>query len=74
VRERVEKILQQKRAVALTPEQLRQNRAVMVLELIGDGGSRNLLKRWADGPAGALLTIEASAAVQRLEAGPRGKR
>jgi RNA polymerase sigma factor (sigma-70 family) len=74
VRERVERILEQKRTVAISSDQLRQIRAVMVLELIGDGESKNLLKRWADGPAGALLTIEASAAVERLEAGSTGKR
>src|SRR5438132_9821064 len=43
-------------------------RAVMVLELIGDGESKKLLMRWAAGPVGALLTLEASAALKRLEA------
>jgi hypothetical protein len=52
----------------VTAEQLRQIRAVMVLELIADGASKDLLKRWAGGPAGALLTKEASAALERLEA------
>ena len=40
----------------------------MVLERIGDGESKNLLKRWAGGPAGARLTMEAAAALKRLEA------
>lgn len=48
-------------------EPLRQIRAVMILEMIGDGESKNLLKKWADGPVGALLTMEASAALKRLE-------
>lgn len=67
VRTRVVKLLEQHRRVAMTSEQLRQCRAVMVLELIGDGDSQNVLKKWAAGPRGALLTLEASAALKRLE-------
>ena len=48
-----------------TSEQLRRIRAVTVLELIGDRESKNLLKRWAGDPAGALLTEDASAALMR---------
>lgn len=59
---------------AVTSEQLREIRAVMVLELIGDGESKNLLKKWAGGPAGALLTTEASAALKRLEGVAKAKR
>ena len=44
-----------------------------VLERIGDGESKNLLKKWAGGPAGALLTTEAAAAVKRLEAASKTK-
>jgi hypothetical protein len=47
---------------------------VAVLERIGDGASRNLLKEWAGGPAGALLTMEAAAAWKRLEAASKTKR
>jgi RNA polymerase sigma factor (sigma-70 family) len=68
VRLRVKRILEQKQGAALTSEQLRQIRGVMVLELIGDGESKSLLKRWAGGPVGALLTMEASAALKRLRA------
>ena len=68
VRERVRKILDHYRRTPFTAEQLRQNRAVMILERIGDGESKKLLKKWADGPASALLTEEASAALKRLEA------
>jgi hypothetical protein len=64
---RVQKILEQQQAAALSPEELRQIRAVMLLELMGGGGSKNLLKRWAEGPTGALLPMEASAALKRLE-------
>src|SRR5262249_22710660 len=74
VRVRVEKIFEQKRGAALTPEQLRQIRSVMVLELIGDGESKNLLKRWAGGAVGARLTMEASAALKRLEAVSKASR
>jgi RNA polymerase sigma factor (sigma-70 family) len=68
VRERVKKILEQQQAAVITPEQLRQLRAVGVLEQIGDGESKSLLKKWANGPAGAMLTMESAAASKRLEA------
>ncbi len=68
VRVRVTRILEQRRRAATTADQIRQLRAVMVLERIGDGESKNLLRRWAGGPGGARLTMEASAALKRLEA------
>jgi len=74
VRLRVKRILEQKQGATITAEQLRQIRAVMVLERIGDGESKNLLKRWAGGPVGALLTREASAALKRLEAVSKANR
>jgi HEAT repeat protein len=74
VRVRVAKVLERRRGAAIFQEQLRQVRAVAVLERIGDGESKNLLKKWAGGPAGALLTTEAAAAVKRLEAVPKTKR
>ena len=74
VRLRVKRILEQKQGAAITSEQIRQIRGVMVLELIGDGESRNLLKRWAGGPVGALLTMEAAAALKRLEGAAKAKR
>jgi hypothetical protein len=58
----------------LTSEQLRQVRAVLVLELIGDGASKNLMQSWAGGPVGALLTMEAAAALKRLEGEAKSKR
>jgi hypothetical protein len=46
----------------------------MVLEWIGDGASKNLLKRWAGGLAGTRLTQEAAAALKRLETLPKANR
>jgi RNA polymerase sigma factor (sigma-70 family) len=74
VRHRVNKILDRRWGVAIPSEQLRQVRAVALLERIGDGESRDLLKKWAGGPAGALLTMEAAAAWKRLEASQTAKR
>ena len=74
VRVRVTRILEQRRGVAIRPEQIRQIRAIMVLERIGDGEAKRLLKRWAGGPVGARLTMEAAAALQRLEVVSKGNR
>jgi RNA polymerase sigma factor (sigma-70 family) len=74
VRKRVNRILERRWGAAIPSDQLRQVRAVAVLERIGDGESKDLLKRWAGGPAGALLTMEAAAALQRLEAASKTKR
>jgi WD40 repeat protein len=52
----------------LTPDRLRQLRAIEVLERIGTPEAQALLKALADGAAGAPLTQEARAAVQRLQA------
>lgn len=53
--------------VPTKPEDLRAIRAVEVLETIGTPGAREVLARWAAGPAGAWLTTEASAALARLD-------
>jgi RNA polymerase sigma factor (sigma-70 family) len=74
VRERVTRILEHRWGAGLPSEQLRQVRAVMVLERIGDGESKNLLKKWAGGSVGALLTMEAAAALKRLEGVSKTKR
>jgi hypothetical protein len=70
---RVSSILERRGGAAIPSEQLRQVRAVAVLELIGDDESKSLLKKWADGPAGALLTIESAAALKRLGAASKTK-
>ena len=64
---RLRRIIEQRQRAQLAPEQLRQLRAVMVLELIEDSAAKNLLKSWASGPDGALLNVEASGALKRLE-------
>jgi RNA polymerase sigma factor (sigma-70 family) len=69
---RVRRILEKRRGVAITAEQIRQIRAVMVLERIGDGAAKDLLRRWASGPAGARLTMEAAAALKRLQTVSKG--
>jgi hypothetical protein len=74
VRRRVKGLLEQKQKVAKTAEQIRQIRAVMVLEQIGNGEAKTLLQKWAGGPAGALLTMEASAALKRLNAEAKANR
>jgi hypothetical protein len=68
------KILEKLWGAAIPSEQLRQVRAVAVLEWIGDGESKSLLKKWAGGPAGALLTTESAAALKRLGAASKTKR
>ena len=48
-------------------DDLRALRAVEVLEFLGTPPARDILKKWASGPAGARLTTEASAALERLK-------
>jgi WD40 repeat protein len=48
------------------PQKLRQIRAVMVLEQIGDAEARRVLQRLAEGATEARQTREAKAALQRL--------
>ena len=67
VQDRAKKILEGLQAARATSQQLREMRAVLVLELIGDRESKDLLSKWASGPAAALLTEEATAALKRLE-------
>jgi RNA polymerase sigma factor (sigma-70 family) len=74
VRDRVSRLLERRWGAEIPSEQLRQVRAVAILERIGDGESKNLLKRWAGGPAGARLTMEAAAALKRLETASQTKR
>ena len=74
VRRRVEQLLDERRKAPIGPERLRRLRAVMVLETIGDDAAQQLLRRWAVGPAGARLTMEASAALRRWHTRSPGKR
>jgi WD40 repeat protein len=66
VKRRVEHVLES--ADRLTPELLRQMRAVEVLEHLGTPEARELLARLAGGADGALQTREAQAALARLKA------
>ena len=77
--ERAKKIMS--KVETITPEQLRQMRAVEILELIASDDAKKLLNRWAAGVKGAVLTEEARAALGRayeLSAGggvcPRDRR
>ncbi len=45
----------------------RHDRAFLALEWIGTPAARSLLRKWADGAPGARLTVEAGAALKRLE-------
>jgi hypothetical protein len=53
-----------------SPEKLRQIRAVMVLEQIGDAEARRLVQHLAEGAAEARQTREVKAALQRLNKRP----
>jgi WD40 repeat protein len=64
VRRLLQKIERQRRYPS--PEQLRQIRAVAVLEQIGTADARRLLRRLANGAPGARLSREAQASWQRL--------
>jgi hypothetical protein len=66
VKRRVEHVLES--ADRLTPELLRQMRAVEVLEHLDTPEARELLARLAGGADGALQTREAQAALARLKA------
>ncbi|HKB02357.1 MAG TPA: WD40 repeat domain-containing protein [Gemmataceae bacterium] len=55
------------KADVLTPDKLRTIRACEVLEGIATPEARELLARWARGPAGASLTREAAESLERLK-------
>jgi hypothetical protein len=64
-RRRLQGILARLESSAPTPEQLRAIRATAVLERIGTAEADELLREWASGTAGARLTREAKAALER---------
>jgi WD40 repeat protein/beta-lactamase regulating signal transducer with metallopeptidase domain len=66
-RKRVEELLDQLTGGTLTGEQLRVVRAVEALERIGTPEAKRLLRSLADGAPGALPTLEAQAALDRLK-------
>jgi WD40 repeat protein len=66
VRRRLEAVLEKLESKGLSPEQLRQVRAVTVLEQIGTPEAVRLLERLATGPAAAPLTQAARSSRERL--------
>jgi hypothetical protein len=65
-RQRAEKLLTRLERFVMTPEQLRELRALEVLELIGSAEARKVLEGLAKGAPEAMLTKEAGAAAERL--------
>jgi WD40 repeat protein len=73
VRRRVEELLrrlEESKDGPLSPERLRELRAVEVLEYIGTPEARRLLESLAKGPEGILVTEEARASLDRLARRP----
>src|SRR5205807_2071985 len=71
-RRRIEGLL--KRLSVPTPEQLRERRAVRVLEAAGRPEARRVLERLAGAPGETMLTQEARAGLLRLDRRPPGGR
>ncbi len=67
--ERAQKVLAAILQIAPTSDELREIRAVAILEWIGNAAAKDLLAKWSAGPAGAWLTDEALAATSRLSHG-----
>jgi WD40 repeat protein len=66
VRKRIEDLLLRARSRELSPERLREMRAVRVLEQIGTNAARETLQSLAAGPADAWLTQEVTISLARL--------
>jgi len=69
MRRRVEILLQATRGPDLSPEGIRDARAVEVLERIGTAEALAVLRAWSGGPPGETLAEASRGAVQRLVAG-----
>jgi hypothetical protein len=67
VRERLTKFLDQHDRDEFTPEELRQERAMQLLEQIGSAEAREVLRELSKGEKSARLTRQADAALNRLE-------
>lgn len=67
VRTRVESLLAPLNRHPATPEELRQTRALQVLERIGTEEAQAVLRRVAEGAPGAWVTGEARAVLERLD-------
>jgi hypothetical protein len=71
-RRRAEKLLAPLERLPLPAGDLREGRAVQVLEWIGSARARRLLRRLAGGDPSAPLTRQADLALRRLERSPAG--
>jgi hypothetical protein len=71
VTRRLETLLAAREQSRLSSEEVRQMRAVEVLEALGTDEARGLFEEWAWGAAGSLLTEEAKASLARLAQGRR---
>lgn len=69
-RKRIEELLEAVRAAALSPDNLRNLRAVEVLEYVGTSAAQDVLKTLAKGASSARLTREATASLERLARWP----
>src|SRR5262249_28663791 len=65
-RRRIEQILEQHPKVSLSPEQMRELRAIEVLEHIGTAEARKLLQALAKGDPDGPAAAEAKASLERL--------
>ncbi|HEV3262792.1 MAG TPA: WD40 repeat domain-containing protein [Gemmataceae bacterium] len=74
VRRRLEGLLEQLPSAAPSPEHLRLQRAVAVLEYIGSPEARQLLSQLAAGVPEAQLTQEAAASLERMRRRPTNSR
>ena len=68
VRKRATELLIQIDAPAARPDDLYVLRAVEVMEQLGTPQAREQLEKWAAGPSGRRVTVEATAALARLKA------
>jgi WD40 repeat protein len=66
MKQRIQTLLERFEKHPASPEELRQTRAVQILERIGTAEARAVLTRLAGGAPGVWLTVEAQNALQRL--------
>jgi hypothetical protein len=69
VRRRIESLIERRRALPCSRDELRRCRAVLVLEWIGSAPARSLLKMLASGTVPVAHVRDAHAALQRLSNG-----
>jgi WD40 repeat protein len=70
LRKSANELLEKIQAGPVSGDDLRQMRALLALELIGSPPARDLLRKLAGGAAGARLTRDAKAALERLKRMP----